>query len=231
MKRIIATGAAAALLAGGGLAVTQPASAAKKYTACVKKSNGEMRLLLGKSKKCKKGEKKRTWTKAGPTGGKGPDGPTGQANTFGYVVDGNGTIIGPSMGSSSYPIPVFPVLIDSGIFYYYSNGWLIPSGTIPYFDNASCTGTPFATASDTTERDLIAQDSTFRVVSRGSTPTSLLPARAYKVNGAATSALNQPRYHLNSSEVCTADSAFTGYLIPLVAVTAPQDRPGPLKVV
>ncbi|MBK6764127.1 MAG: hypothetical protein IPG68_13010 [Micrococcales bacterium] len=231
MKKIIATGAAAALLAGGGLAVTQPASAAKKYTACVKKSTGEMRLLLGKSKKCKKGWKKRTWTKAGPTGGMGPDGPVGPANSFGYVVDGKGTIIGRSMGTPNYPIPVFPVLIEGGLYFYYPNGWLIPGGAIPYFDNAACTGTPFAAATDTIERDIVAQDPTFRVVSRGSTATSLLPARAYKVNGPASSVLNQTRYYLNSAEVCTAEPAFTGYLIPLVAVTAPPDYPGPLKVV
>ncbi len=29
----------------------------------------------------------------------------------------------------------------------------------------------------------------------------------------------------------TVATAFTGYLIPLVAVTAPPDYPGPLKVV
>ena len=53
MKRTMAIAAVAAVTAGG-LSVAQPATAAKKYTACVKKSTGEMRLLLGK-KKCKKG--------------------------------------------------------------------------------------------------------------------------------------------------------------------------------
>jgi len=231
MKRTIATGATAALVAVGGLAIAQPATAAKPYTACVKKSTGEMRLLLGKSKKCKKGWKKRTWTKAAPTGAKGPDGIPGHANSFGYVVDASGTVVGRSMGTAIYPIPVLSVLIDGGLYSYYSNGWLIPGGAQAYFDNASCTGTPFAIADDTLERDLITQDSTFRAVNRGSGPTSLLPARAYKVNGAAASVLNQTRYYFNDSDVCTADSAFTGYLIPLVAITAPPDYPGPLKVV
>lgn len=40
---------------GHGVTATALAAAAKKYTACVKKSSGEVRLLLGKSKKCKKG--------------------------------------------------------------------------------------------------------------------------------------------------------------------------------
>ena len=93
MKRIVTIASVAALTAAG-MSVAQPATAAKKYTACVKKSTGEMRLLLGKKKKCKKGWKKTSWTKAGPRGGKGAHGVPGQANSIGIVVDANGALVG-----------------------------------------------------------------------------------------------------------------------------------------
>ena len=43
----------------------------------MKKSTGDVRVLLGKKKKCKKGWKKVSWTKAGPTGKSGVSGGPG----------------------------------------------------------------------------------------------------------------------------------------------------------
>ena len=229
MRKMIATGAAAALVGAAGLAVAEPAAAAKKYTACVKKSSGEMRLLLGKSKKCKKGWKKTTWTKAGPTGSKGPGGPGGAANSFGYVVDAKGVVVGQALGSFSLPIPVFMVSIDGGQYVYYPNGWLVGPTSV-YYDNAACTGTPFTVASDALERDWILQDTGLRAVQRTLEPT-LGPASAFKPDGTASSVLNLSRWWLNQSGVCTADMSFTGYRLPLTSVPAPPDHPGPLRLV
>lgn len=229
MNRFIAGGTAALLIAGAGLAVAEPASAAKKYTACVKKSTGEVRLLLGKSKKCKKGWKKRTWTKSGPSGTKGPDGVPGPANSFGHLVDANRNVIGQSLGSLGYPILFFTALIDGGKYFYYPNGWLIPFGPT-YFDNASCTGARFTLVSDTQTRDAILGDPGLRLVARTSQP-SLGPSKAFKVDGDVASVLNQPNWSLNSSGACTANSNYTGYRIPLTEVPAPPDYQGPLRVV
>lgn len=230
-KRIIATGGAVAMLLGlTGVTATAPAAAAKKYTACVKKSSGEVRLLLGKSKKCKKGWKKTTWTKAGPKGAKGADGTPGEASSFGYVVDANGTVVVRSLGAFIYPFAILSVRIDGGTYIYYPNGWLIPSGPV-YWDNASCTGTPFTTADDTMTRDSLVGNAALRVVIRSGSPSALGPARAFKIAGAATSVNGLARWRLNESGVCVADSNFTGYRIPVSEVTAPPDYAGPLRLV
>jgi hypothetical protein len=231
MNRTIAVSVTAALVAASGVVASQPAGAAKTYTACVKKSTGEVRLLLGKSKKCKKGWKKTKWTKSGPQGAKGPDGPTGSANSLGTVVDGTGAVVGQSMGSPGFPYLYFSVLIDGGAYTYSPNGWLIPVTAPPYYDNASCTGTPFVAAADTEELGLVRSDSTLRVVYRPSTP-ALGAASAYRLSGEVTSVLNASQWYLNDSGTCTAGGApFTGYRLPLTSVPAPPDRPGPLKVV
>ena len=230
MRRLTASLAAVIVLGGLGLAATQPASAAKKYTACVKKSNGDVRILLGKKKKCKKGWKKTSWSKAGPTGSKGPDGPVGSANTFGLVVDADGAVVGRGIGTLPAPITVFPVLIDGGLFIYYPNGWLVPLGARPYFDDAACTGAPFLTVGSDIERDAILQDSTTRVVYRAITETSLGPASAYKPVGNSASVVNQARWELDGNGDCVAQTDFTGYRLPLVSVAAPPDFKGPLRL-
>jgi hypothetical protein len=230
MNRTISVSVTAALVAASGLAASQPAGAAKTYTACVKKSTGEVRLLQGKSKKCKKGWKKTTWTKSGPQGAKGPDGPTGSANSFGTVVDATGAVVGQSMGSLGFPYMYFPVLIDGGVYTYVPNGWLIPVAAPPFYDNASCTGTPFITAMDTEEFSRVRNDSTLRVVYRQFSP-ALGPASAYKQSGEVSSVLNVSQWYRDDSGVCTATFTFTGYRVFLTEVPAPPDRPGPLRLV
>ncbi|MCU0295910.1 MAG: hypothetical protein MUD05_07635 [Candidatus Nanopelagicales bacterium] len=230
MNRLTASVATAALVVGAsGMAATGPAAAAKKYTACVKKSTGEVRILLGKPKKCKKGWKKTSWTKAGPTGAKGSDGPTGVANTFGFVVDGDGVVIGQSVGSFPAPIAIFPVRIDGGIFIYYPNGWLVPLSETPYYDNAACSGVPFIAVTNSLDRDSFVLDSSVRVVYRSSAGASLGPASAYKPDGTSTSVLNQARWSFNSSGACVSSPDFSGYRLPLVSVPAPPDYKGPLR--
>lgn len=230
MNRTIAISAAAAMVLASGLAAGQPAGAAKTYTACVKKSTGEVRLLVGKSKKCKKGWKKTKWTKAGPQGAKGPDGAAGPANSLGTVVDGTGAVVGKSMGPPGYPFMYFSVLIDGGVYAYFANGWLIPFALQPYYDNASCTGTPFATATNVDDLAALRNDPTVRAVYRQLEPT-LGPASAYKLSGEVTSVLNAAQWYLNESGTCTPGATlFTGYRLPLTSVPAPADRPGPLRI-
>ena len=209
MKRLAATLAAFAMVGTSAVAVAQPASAAKKYTACVKKKTGEVRIVTGK-KKCKKGWKKRSWTKAGPTGSKGADGPSGSANTFGLVVDADGAVVGQAFGTFPAPITIFPVLRDGGLYIYYPNGWLVPLSATPYYDNAACTGVPFLTVTTSLERDAILQDSTTRVVYRPISEGSVGPASAYKPDGTSTSVPNQARWELADDGVCQAEGTCTG---------------------
>lgn len=231
MKKIIASASAAVLLGGAGIAVAGPATAAKKYTACVKKSTGETRLLLGKSKKCTKGWKKVTWLKAGPKGAKGPDGATGEASTLGFVVDAQGTVVGKALGILPVQGGIISVQIDGARYTYFVSGLLLPTYPPVYFDNASCSGALFTTAADVLERDLLTQDPAVRLVDRPASPTEVGPARAYRPDGSSSAVVNQPRWYLNSSSVCTADSNFTGYRVPVVQTTAPRDFVGPLRFV
>jgi hypothetical protein len=230
MNRLTATLSAVAMVATLGVVAAEPASAAKKYTACVKKSSGEVRILLGKSKKCKKGWKKTSWTKSAPKGAKGSVGPAGAANTFGVVVDGDGALVGQSVGSFPAPITIFPVLRDGGLFIYYPNGLLVPLSATPYFDNPSCTGVPFLAIDNSFERDAIIQDSTARVVYRAINGGSIGPASAYKPDGTSISVVNQARWVLDDSAVCQAQSDFAGYRLPLASVPAPPDFKGPLRL-
>ncbi len=229
MNRLTASLAAAAMVGTCGLAAAEPAAAAKKYTACVKKSTGQVRILLGKSKKCKKGWKKTSWTKSGPRGAKGSVGPSGAANSFGVVVDADGALVGQSVGSFPIPITIFPVLRDGGVFVYYPNGLLVPLGLDPFYDNATCTGVPFLAADEAVRRDAILQDPTVRVVYRTVTGVSFGPASAYKPDGTSTAVVNQVRWARDEAGVCQAEVNFTGFRLPLVSVPAPPDVKGPLR--
>ncbi len=229
MKRTMAIAAVAAVTAGG-LSVAQPATAAKKYTACVKKSTGEMRLLLGK-KKCKKGWKKTTWTKKGPRGDQGTPGATGPVNSMGSVVDGTGAVVGESLSAIDVAraTQVFSVRIDGGTFTYLGNGWLYPLNAPVEYDNAACTGTPFMESDDPVLTSFHLNDPGFRAVYRVVSP-ALGPAQAWKVTGQKTAVVAAPNWYRNDSGVCTAGAAFTGDRIALTEVPAPPDRPGPLKL-
>lgn len=226
MKRILNAGIAVALIGSAGLAAAQPAMAAKKYTACVKKSSGEMRVLLGKSKKCQKGWKKQTWKKAGP---KGPAGSTGASNSFGTVVDANSNVVGLLMGF--YPIAVgfLDVRIDGGIYSFTPGGRLVPLDTDIDYDNPACSGAPFKGADSEFVRDVYLQDPSLRIVYRTTVPT-LGPASAYKMEGSVTSVVALSLWHRDASGACVANGSLTGYRLPLTEVTAPPDRPGPLRV-
>lgn len=198
MNRFIAGGTAALLIAGAGLAVAEPASAAKK-AACVKKSTST--APAGQVQEVQEGLEEAHLDQVGAQRDQGPDGVPGPANGFGHLVDANGNVIGQSAGSTNYPILFFTAQIDGGKYLYYPNGWLIPFGPT-YFDNASCTGARFTLVSDTQTRPAaILGDPGLRLVARTSQP-SLGPSEAFKVDGDVASVLNQPNWSLNSSGAC-----------------------------
>jgi len=230
VKRIVTIASVAALTAAG-MSVAQPATAAKKYTACVKKSTGEMRLLLGKKKKCKKGWKKTSWTKAGPRGGKGAHGVPGQANSIGIVVDANGALVGETMSVSALgPFPLFSIRIDGGLYTYLGNGWLYPLNATLTYDNAACTGTPFIGSTDPVQSAFYINDPGFRFVYRALSPAPG-PAEAWKATGQKAAVVALPTWYRNDTGVCTAGAALTGDRIELTPVTAPPDYSGPLRLV
>lgn len=226
MRAKILVGLAALTLAvSSGVA---PAAAAKKYTACVNKSTGEMRILLGKPKKCQKGWKKRTWTKAGPEGDRGAGGQTGPANSFGNVVDADGTPVGQLLGVLPSTYLVLFVRVGDGLYSYAPGGLLVPSGDL-FYDNATCAGAPFAIADTVLERDALQQDSGLRYVERVTPPVIGL-ASAFAISGPAYTVSALPRWQHDTDGSCVATSDFTGYRLPLSPVAAPPDHRGPLRI-
>ena len=111
MKKLFAI-AAVGGLAAASMAVA-PAAQAKTIQACVKKSDGTVKFINKKNKKCKKGWKLKTWNSAGPQGPAGPGGPAGPNWT---VKDKNGVTLGTFSG-------------------YYNNG-LVPQVTVTTDDGA-----------------------------------------------------------------------------------------------
>lgn len=125
---------AVCVLAGGAFGIASEPAQAKTIRACVKKSNGEVRIVK-KNKKCKKGWKKASWNAGGPSGAQGPAGPNW------VVKDRNGTVLGKFAGIfHAGLVPEFEVIADDGGIYQYSidatldndNGWLL-------FRDAGCT--------------------------------------------------------------------------------------------
>ena len=76
---VVATGAVAAVLAGGGVAMAAiPSTATGKITACVNKQSAAVRIIDSQAgKRCKPTEKTVTWNAVGPRGATGPAGPAG----------------------------------------------------------------------------------------------------------------------------------------------------------
>lgn len=228
MNRFLSGLAAAAMLGGLGLAGAPSASSAATYKACVKKKTGEMRMT---SKKCKKGWKRITWTKSGPTGDKGPAGGTGKANSLGTLVDATGADVGTLLGAVNMGPTMFTVDIDGGVYFYYPNGWLLPTVGL-YFTDSACTGPAFVTATSVEGRDEITQSYGLRPVYRTTAGGVLGTPEVYKPAGGYLSVFNQARWRKNDAGACEAEPApFTGYLVTMERITGgPTDRPGPLAI-
>lgn len=219
---------AAGLLVGGAAAA--PAKA-KPVKACVKKSTGEVRILSGSKKKCSKGWKKVSWNKKGKTGEQGKTGATG-SNLV--VRDGNGNVLGRSLGVMSEGIAIFFVQIDGGAYTYLPSGTLYPLGnSSPDFLNNTCTGAAFERV-DTSllNQQLFTQSANgpSRVVYRRTKP-SLGASFAWKFSTTLQDVNAQQLYQLDETGTCVLDGpAYTGKLGLLVQVSAPGDVPGPLTI-
>jgi hypothetical protein len=74
-SNVTATVALVAALGGGAYAAFDPIGSDGDVDACFERKSGDLDLLKGK--KCGKGEKRVTWSEAGPEGPEGPPGPPG----------------------------------------------------------------------------------------------------------------------------------------------------------
>ena len=215
---------------------TPPVAAKTTYKACVKKSTGEVRFLVGKKKKkkkCKKGWKKVSWTKAGPKGGPGAPGPTGATGpraSMGTVVDRDGAVVGEALTTLNLPIATFIVRIDGGTYFYYGNGWLFPTDTV-YYKDAACAGTAYDRADSAEERDLVLASPSERRVYRVTSPT-LGPSSAWRFAGTSEAVTNVQFYARDDVGACLgAGPAVHGLRAPADFRGGAARPPGPLKIV
>lgn len=231
IKKLSSTGLAAALgvslMMAGSVAV--PAQA-KTVNACVKKSTGELRMLTGKKKKCKKGWKKVSWNQKGDTG---PQGNPGAQGPNLMVKDGNGQVLGRFLGTFPMgPLLVF-VEINGGSYTYMPNGLLYPLGIqSPNFKDNACAGPAYVTSSSPTSTSLITGSAggPSRIVYRRTNPTFGAPL-AWQFSTTTENAVAVQLYERDSSGACTPDGApYNGQLVKLESVPAPQDVPGPLTI-
>lgn len=231
IKKLSRSGLAAALgvslLVAGGAAM--PAQA-KTVKACVKKSTGELRMLTGKKKKCKKGWKKVSWNQKGDTG---PQGNQGAQGPNLMVKDGNGQVLGRFLGTFPSGLMIIFVEVGGGSYTYTPNGLLYPlGGPSPNFKDAACAGTAYMTADSPLTAQLIAGSvgGPSRIVYRKTTPVLGAP-RAWEFTATTENAVAVQLYDLDPSGACTPDGPpYNGTLAKLNPVTAPPDVPGPLTI-
>ena len=242
MRKSTAVCAALATAASGLLiASASPASADSTYYACVKKSDGQTKMVK-KNKKCKKGWKKVSWSQTGPTGPTGAAGANGPAGPVLSVKDGAGAVVGQFMGTWSGLVPGFTVLADGGLWDYGSDGVLHGDST-PLFADATC-ATPVimvrsypANPAETARAVArFVPNSLGRLVYRSDTPGAT--ARAWKVSGQNSAAgLGGLLFSLDSAGNCVFEStvdaddvAAAATLVGLTEVPAPPNHPAPLTV-
>ncbi len=231
MKKLLAITAAVGISAGS-LAMA-PAAQAKTIKACVKKSNGAVKFINKKNKKCKKGWVKTSWNSNGP---QGPGGPAGPAGPNWLVKDKNGTTLGTFSGY--YTTGLVPEVVvtaaDGAVFRYGMDGKLDNDNTALLFLNNGCTD---AVIRRTLKADLVPYlnaaggngRAVFQVVNA---PT----ASAWKV--AATTVTDVPigaSMLFAKDETTGACAAFAnpaGFYVPLTPADAPVvAAPGALQIV
>jgi hypothetical protein len=209
-----------------------PDAGAARLTACVNKKTGDMRLVSGKKakRKCPRGWRKVTWEK-----GKGSPGYK--------VYSADGKLVGGLLGSGSPGggLTFYTVLRNGGIYTYFPNGSLLPSGALsgssPVFKTSDCSGLAYIPLSGAPPPGIVnfykgLFTGPFRLVYRTSSGgPDFGPARAWKSNGATENiAAPLDLYELDSAGACVLDQAgFTGTLFRFVAAAAPPDFKGPLR--
>jgi len=228
MKRSIALVGALAV-ATAGLSVAAPAQA-KTIKVCVKKSNGNVKFITKKNKKCKKGWVKRNWNKVGPTG------PTGSAGPNWTVKDASGQTLG-TYGGFVYGGALLPylgvVVGDGGLFLYRIEGTLINDNTFLYFQNNTCTqATTPPSAAPSQEQYLKSAggpgQAVFQLLNSSTT-------QAWKVAESTTSSIPVAANSLfqknGTTGACAAAAHAAGFVVPLTEAEAPKVASGGLRVI
>jgi hypothetical protein len=222
--------AAQAVPAGGTstLAVTAAGAASsplKVIRVCVKKRTGAMRLVK-KGAKCRKGERRMTWSSTGPAGPAGPAGPRGYTP---IVRDGTGAVVPDVVWVGSYGLER---LVGTAVYMFWLNGQVVWEGVEDgylRFLSADCSG-PLQVPSYSDQ----IPDGYERVVVRGAdgvTKTAYAYTSSITTVAAGTA---YSRYQLVGGAI-TCVAAVTGgeeKWRALVSVGAPPpDLPGPLLTI
>jgi hypothetical protein len=230
MKKLFAI-ATVSGLAAASMAVA-PAAQAKTIQACVKKSDGSVKFINKKNKKCKKGWKLKTWNSQGPQGPAGPAGPNWT------VKDKNGVTLGTFSGYySAGLVPMVAVSTDDGsVFLYGMDGTLDNDDGSLYFVNNGCSDAavyrPTANAAQLQPYLKAAGGNGRSVFQVTNAPT----ASAWKVATTTTAtvpvAANSLFQKDKDTGVCAAATHLGGFIVPLTPATAPVvAAPGPLQIV
>lgn len=227
------------------LAVAAPAQA-QPITACVKKSNGSVKILKKKSAKCKKGWKKLEWNSKGSNGANGANGSQGPAGPSWQVKDAAGVTLGTFAGFTSEPFqsggapiqaPTLATLIyvlgaDGGIFRYYMDG--TPYVDQVWFRDSGCTDAViFNGQTENLKIYLRAAGSSARAVHW---VTGAPVATGWRVPASSTTAfsinLGTLFYKSTTNGVCTPSGGNSnGYAVQLAPATAPIVGTGPVQIV
>lgn len=223
------TGLVSGMLIGGTVVPSQAAS--KTITACVKKSDGTVKVLTGKkkNKKCKKGWKKTTWNKQGPAGPSGPAGPNWS------VTDKNGQVLGDFGGLFQVGLrsAVVVLLSDGGAVRYFTDGALGRDNGGIYFENNGCTDAAVLGASSASLQEVLK--------SAGSTARGVWlqddnsVVRAYKVATTTTTTVPVAANSLfrkdSTTGACAAATHLGGFIVELTEAEKPLIAAGPINIV
>ncbi len=227
------------------LAVAAPAQA-QPITACVKKSNGSVKILKKKSAKCKKGWKKLEWNSKGSNGANGSNGSQGPAGPSWQVKDAAGVTLGTFAGFTSEPLqsganqtqaPTLATLVyvlgaDGGIFRYYMDS--SPYVDQVWFRDSGCTDAVIFNSDPSNLRIYLrAAGSSARAVHW---VTGAPVATGWRVPASSTSAFSVNLNTLFSKStvngICAPSGAsVSGYAVQLTSAPAPIVGTGPLQIV
>ena len=236
MKRSIALVGALAV-ATAGLSVAAPAQA-KTINVCVKKSNGNVKFITKKNKKCKTGWVKRSWNTDKTQGplSVGPIGPTGPAGPNWSVKDASGQTLG-TYGGFFYGGPFLPYLGvyvgDGGLFMYRSDGTLINDNTFLYFQNNTCTQATSPPASNAALEPFLKSAggsgrAVFQLLNASTTQAWRIAETTTATVPVAANSLFQKN---GTTGVCAAAAHAANFVIPLTPAEAPKVANGGLRVV
>lgn len=223
MKKSMAVLVAAGV-AGASL-MSAPAAQAKTVKACVKKSNGSVKIINKKFKKCKKGWVKTSWNSEGVPGAAGTPGATGPAGPNWTVKDVNGVTLGVFSGyySNGLEGSIMVTAADGGLFRYYIDGELNNDNSDLYFVNNGCTDAAWFGATNLgLQTALKSAGSSARAVFH---VTDAPTASAWTVAKTTTTTVpigaNMLFEKDSTTGACSAATHVAGFYIPLTPAPAP----------